>query len=140
MRMPIWACVLVGMAALSLGVVSVGCGSVKYEEAEAHLVANQETLVRDSQALIEKWQDRVIRGMVETPELPTSLRVPHLRFAQLGEGHVNLVIYASPDVISGFRVWVTEVADDYQDEPTSIPFVYRFHYNDDFPVSESNRP
>ena len=59
-------------------------------------------------------------------DLPVSLAVPHLKFVFVGEGHLNLVLYSNPDASSGFRVWVGARPDDYDDRPTSIPFVARF--------------
>jgi len=112
----------------------------RWQEAEAHLVTFKESLQSDAQAMIDAWRDEERAGVVDRDMIPMSLAVPGLRQVEVREEHVNLVVYKSPDVKSGFRLWVAPVSEDYRDQPTSIPFVQRFLYLDERPSSPSNRP
>lgn len=115
-----------------------GAAAERWDEAEAHLAAHAEELQPDVHALL-KGREPTARDL-DVARLPASLRIPHLRFAELGEKHVNLVLYTSPDVTSGFRIWAGERSADYADERTSVPLVDRFCHNDDLPSSPSNQP
>jgi len=103
-----------------------------FREAEAHLAKHEHVVQTQARALIDSCQGDSTRS-IDSADLPASLAVPHLRFVQVRETHLNLVISTNPDATSGFRVWVSPRPDDHEDRSTSIPFVERFHYSSDAP-------
>ena len=64
---------------------------LEFEEAEAHLVAHQETLADSARSLIKSWQEGLLEIRIQPSEVPEGLNVPHLRFAEISETHVNLL-------------------------------------------------
>jgi len=111
---------------------------LRWDEAEAHLLRHGPTLVDDARALIAARTDGSAACLPQ--DLPASLAVPHLELARFAEGHLQLVLSSNPDSMSGYRVWVTPIPDDYEDHPTALPFVKRFTFIDDYAESPSNRP
>lgn len=120
----------------TLAILSHGAG-VRWRDAEAHLLEHRRTLVDDARAWIAASGDS---ASTAPPPTPASLSIPHLAFAEVGQDHVQLVLASSPDSKSGFRVWVSPIPDDFSDRETSLPFVTRFTFVDDYPESPTNRP
>lgn len=119
----------------SLALLSIGC-SRGNDAARAHLAEYQPKLVSDASSVIGRFGGSQI---VKSLDLPPSLRLPGLRFAQTQLTHVNLIIRKNPDTVSGYRVWLDGPTDEYADKQTDIPNVTRFSYCNDYPVSPQNR-
>ncbi|WP_395737687.1 hypothetical protein [Prosthecobacter sp.] len=104
-----------------------------------HLTDHLSTLSRDRDRLLPV-SGKELRGKIVKPaDLPESLRVPGLLHALIHDDRITLVTYHSPDTDSGFRVWKSGMGEGFADQPTAIPFVTRFRYCDDYPVSSENR-
>ena len=125
--------VLLYLTALAL--LSIGC-SRGNDTARAHLVKHQPKLVADASSVIEQFGSSRHIG---AGDLPPSLKLPGIQFAQTRLTHVNLIIRKNPDTISGYRVWLDDSTDEYADKRTDIPSVTRFSYCNDYPVSPENR-
>ena len=80
------------------------------------------------------------RERLPVSDLPVSLQLPGLRFAETFPTHINLVTYANPDTVSGYRIWIEGPDDQYRDTPTAYPAVTRYTYCDDYPESPKNHP
>jgi hypothetical protein len=135
-------CVLVGLLALSIvsGIqLSRHRTEARWQSAEEHLVAHQDSIISDTQSLIQALESEN-PARLNSSAIPASLAIPHLCFAEIWPTHVNLVLYANPDTVSGFRVWPSKPNAEYHDTDTSLAFVKRYRYCDDYPISSSNRP
>ena len=106
------------------------------DAARAHLVEYQPKLVSGASSVIEQFGGSQTVGV---DDLPPSLRLPELQFAQTRLTHVNLIVRRNPDTISGYRVWLDNPTDEYADKQTGIPNVTRFSYCNDYPISPQNR-
>ncbi len=113
----------------------------KWTTAEDYLAAHSDVALEQAKSLVSMVGDGEAPFIrLSGPDVPVGLAVPQLKFAEVWPTHVNLILYTNPDVVSGFRVWASSVAAEYQDKPTAIPFVFRYRYCDDFPISAANRP
>ena len=107
--------------------------------AEQHMASHLLDLQRDRDALLQLFRGNKLVTKVMPEGLPASIRVPGLKFALVHRDHVTLVLYHSPDTDSGYRVWTSTMPGGYADQATSISFVTRFTYCDDYPDSPSNK-
>lgn len=107
--------------------------------AEQHMASHLHDLQRDRDALLLKYYMSKPNTTVKPASLPASLRVPGLIYALMQRDHITLILYHSPDTDSGFRIWKSGMPADFADQATSIPFVTRFTYCDDYPTSPANK-
>ena len=106
-------------------------------EVEQHLASHAEQL---SASVAELASMHPSGGRIGRSELPPPLQAPGVQGAFVGKQHVTLYVHSTPDTDRGFRVWARAPSDDYIDDATPIPGVYRFRYCDDHPESSTNRP
>lgn len=115
----------------------------KRQAAISHLTIHQESLVQDAQTLFKRLSqadhNHTSLFQIKSADVPPSLAIPQLRFAEVSATHVNLILYTSPDVQSGYRVWLTPDRHGYEDESTPLPCVTRFSFCDDYPESATNQ-
>jgi hypothetical protein len=123
---------LAGVAVLVLA----RAGNRAMAEVEQHLAAHAKEL---SASVAELASMHPSGGRIGRSELPPPLQAPGVQGAIVGEQHVTLYVHFTPDTDRGFRVWAGTPSDDYVDEATPIPGVYRFRYCDDHPESSTNR-
>ena len=99
--------------------------------------------VRDGRQLIEEFGPSVAAGRrakhFRPEQLPESLRIPRLRYAQVCPDHINLVLGHNPDWTIGARVWSADATTKRADAPTAYPDIYFFQYTNDLPVSVDNQ-
>ena len=107
--------------------------------AEQHLTSCLPDVQRDRDALLQTYRSAQSITTVEPESLPDSLRVPGLKFALVHSDHLTLILYHSPDTDSGFRIWKSAMPADFADQATTLPFVTRFSYCDDYPNSPANK-
>jgi len=107
--------------------------------AEQHMTSHLHDLQRDRDALLLKYYMSKPNTTVKPESLPDSLRVPGLIYALVQRDHITLILYHSPDTESGFRIWQSAMPADFADQATSIPFITRFTYCDDYPASPANK-
>ena len=107
--------------------------------AEVHMASHVHDLQRDRDALLRSFHSNKQATTVMPKSLPESLRVPGLKYALVHRDHVTLILYHSPDTESGFRIWQSTMPADFADQTTSISFLTRFSYCDDYPDSPSNK-
>ncbi len=103
------------------------------------MTARLPELKRDRDALLQSFGKSKTLTRATPEHLPESLRVPGLKYALVHQDHLTLILYHSPDTDSGFRIWRSTMPADFADRATSIPFVTRFTYCDDYPVSPANK-
>jgi hypothetical protein len=108
-----------------------------YLQAEQHLADHQTEL---ADAVAEVLSKHKLGSRLDAQSVPAALQIPDMVCAVVGEAHVSLIIYSSPDTNRGYRVWNGEQSADFEDTATSIPGVYKFTYCDDYPDSPKNRP
>ena len=107
-------------------------------------VRDSAAAVRDARQLIESFRqsaraDETARHL-RPEQLPKTLRIPKLRYANVFRDHVNLVLGRNPDWSVGARVWSSDATTVHADQPTSYPDIYFFQYSNDIPVSPQNLP
>lgn len=107
--------------------------------ADEHMSSRLHDLQRDRDALLQSFHSAKPSTTIEPGSLPESLRVPGLKFALVHSDHITLIMHHSPDTDSGFRIWRSAMPAHFADQSTSIPFVTRFRYCDDYPTSPANR-
>jgi hypothetical protein len=113
----------------------------KWKVAEDHLVTHRDVILEQARSLVTAVaNDGTTPIRLNPSAVPTGLAIPQLVFVDVWPTHVNLALYTSPDVVSGFRVWTSPMKSEYEDKHTAIPFVFRYSYCDDYPESASNRP
>ena len=122
-----------GVAALS---VAASRDSRVMSEVERHLKTHSDQL---DEAVTELVSLHPSGGSVDFNALPLPLRATGVRGAFVGKRHITLYVYHSPDTDRGYRVWAGVPSEEYADDATSIPGVYRFSYCDDYPESPTNR-
>lgn len=132
----VWLVVLAAVGLAVLGILYFGA-QVPWRDAEQFLSDHRSSLRMDSTRLIlaasrAGFHDKIL---LLPDVLPASLRPPGVQYAEIKPDRITLVLYASPDTTSGFRVWVDKPAEGFQDAPTSISFVTRFRYCNDYPKS-----
>ncbi len=128
-----------GLLAFSFLCVSADTRSEWQQPVEHHLARHMDDLPRDCDALLQSFRSARPGTSVRPEDLPTSLRVPGLIYALVYRDHLTLILYHSPDTDSGFRIWKSGMPADFADQATSIPFVTRFTYCDDYPASPANK-
>ena len=132
----VWLVVLAAVGLAVLGILYFWA-QVRWRDAEQFLSDHRSSLRMDSTRLIlAASRDHTLSPDV----LPASLRPPGVQYAEIEPDRITLVLYTSPDTTSGFRVWLDKPAEGFQDAPTSISFVTRFRYCNDYPKSPRNRP
>src|SRR5258706_373351 len=99
------------------------------------VVANPAAAVRDARALIASRTGH----MIATAELPPSLRIEGLRWANVHDGHIDLVFARTPDVSRGARIWLPHQRP-HHDQRTRSPDIYFYRYTPDPPVSTDTLP
>lgn len=107
--------------------------------AEQHMARHLHDLQRDRDALLKSFRSAKPHTTLKPESLPESLRVPGLIYALVQRDHITLILYHSPDTDSGLRIWKSGMPADFADQATSIPFVTRFTYCDDYPASPANK-
>lgn len=122
-----------GVAALS---AAASRDSRVMSEVERHLKTHSDQL---DEAVTELVSLHPSGGSVDFNALPLPLRAVGVRGVFVGKRHVTLFVYHSPDTDRGYRVWADVPSEEYVDDATSIPGVYRFSYCDDYPESPTNR-
>ena len=128
--------ILAGLAPMALIVGVSSCGflirpsSIKLNDS-ARAVADARKLIADE-------RQNPSRPMRSPNELPESLRIPGLRWADIWEDHINLVMYHDPMVTRGARIWSVNSTREHKDTPTKYPDVYFFDYNQDAPKAPDN--
>ena len=136
-------CLAVFVLAVAAGVgglvwLALSRSESQWRAQEQYLSDRSADVLADSRRLMaEAGSDPIL---LPVKALPDSLRVPGLRLVQVQQDHLTLVVYTSPDTTSGFRVWSRKPSSGFQDMPTALPFVTRFSYCNDYPVSPTNRP
>jgi hypothetical protein len=101
-------------------------------------VADSTRAVADARKLIAEEREKSTRPMRAPAELPESLRIPGLRYADIHDDHINLVLYHDPMVTRGARIWSLDSKREHKDTPTKYADVYFFDYNHDAPKSPDN--
>jgi hypothetical protein len=101
-------------------------------------VADPIRAVADARKLISEERAKPSRPMRAPEELPESLRIPGLRYADIHDDHINLVLYHDPMDTRGARIWSLDTKREHKDTPTKYPDVYFFDYNKDAPRAADN--
>src|SRR4030095_3988208 len=101
-------------------------------------VADPTRAVADARKLISEEREKPSRPMRAPEELPDSLRIPGLRYADIYDDHINLVLYHDPMDTRGARIWSLDTKREHKDTPTKYPDVYFFDYNKDAPKAPDN--
>src|ERR1041385_1590663 len=68
-------------------------------------VADPMRTVADARKLIDEERAKPSKPMRAPEEVPESLRIPGLRWVDISDDHVNLVLYHDPMVTRGGRIW-----------------------------------
>ncbi|HKR64910.1 MAG TPA: hypothetical protein VJZ00_14345 [Thermoanaerobaculia bacterium] len=112
-----------------------------FTSAEDVRVAVVADAVRDARALIAARDAAPARydTMIEPASLPTSLRIPSLRYAQVHADHIDLVLARNPDTAVGARIWAVKHRP-HHDRPTRYADIYFFRYTNDAAESPDNIP
>jgi hypothetical protein len=113
-----------------------GCGSLV--RPGSIKVADSTRAVADARKLIAEEREKPSKPMRAPEELPESLRIPGLRYADIHDDHVNLVLYHDPMVTRGARIWSLDTKREHRDTPTKYPDVYFFDYTKDAPKAPDN--
>ena len=113
-----------------------GCGSLV--RPGSIKVADSMRTVADARKLIAEEREKPSKPMRAPDELPESLRIPGLRYADIHDDHVNLVLYHDPMVTRGARIWSSDTKRQHRDTPTKYPDVYFFDYTKDAPKAPDN--
>jgi hypothetical protein len=100
-------------------------------------LSNPAATVQDARRLLAETTEH--RTLFPS-SLPPSLRIPHLRYANLHGDHIDLVTYRNPDDSSGFRIWSATATRKHADRPTRYPGIFIFEYNNDFGDAPDNLP
>ena len=130
----VFAFVLAGILLSAL----IGCGAgtgpkdIKLSDAEK-TVADARKMMAE-----KKENPKLYDGWIYAANLPESLRIPKLCYAQIFEDHVNLVLARNPDWQMGARIWAENSKTVHKDKPTSYPNVFFFQYTNDLPDSPDN--
>jgi hypothetical protein len=111
--------------------------------ADVH-VADATAAVRDARQLIDSFRssgrpDQTAQHL-RPEELPNSVRIPKLRYANVFRDHVNLVLGRNPDWSVGARIWSSDSTTVHADQTTAYSDIYFFQYCNDIPVSPQNLP
>ena len=61
-----------------------------------------------------------------------------LKYANIHNEHVDLVIYHDPMDTRGARIWSPDAKREHKDAPTKYPDVYYFDYTKDAPAAPDN--
>lgn len=131
--------VLIGLAVLLLAITVANLASANRAKAasvEAYLRAHQGEISRAVQQTVARHENGT---RLNPTDLPVALRAEPIVGAIVGEDHLSLIIYHSPDTTSGYRVWIKQEDTAYDDTATDIPGVFVFTYCNDYDDSPSNR-
>ena len=101
-------------------------------------LADPTRAVADGRKLIAEEREKPSKPMRAPEELPESLRIPGLRYADIHDDHINLVLYHDPMVTRGARIWSLDTKREHKDTPTKYPDVYFFDYTKDAAKSPDN--
>ncbi len=132
MRLFFFLTELLALAALTACGFFIGPNDIKLSDPKA--------AVTDARKLIAEERDKPNKALRSPEELPESLRIPGLRWAQIETDHVDLVVYHNPDVTRGARIWSVDAKREHKDKPTRYADVYFYDYNNDAPKSPDNLP
>ena len=124
------------LAPMALIVSVTNCGSL-FGPGSITLNDSARAVV-DARKLIADERARPSRPMRAPDELPESLRVPGLRWAEIWEDHINLVVYHDPMVTRGARIWSENSTREHKDTPTKYRDVYFFDYTKGAPKGPDN--
>ncbi len=122
-------------AATTIAVVFLWLNRGAWTTADDVVVANSAAVVRDARTLIATR----IGHMVPPTELPPSLRIRGLMWANIHHGHIDLVIARNPDISMGARIWPPQHGP-HHDRPTRYRDIYFYRYEHEAPVSADNLP
>lgn len=126
-------------ATLSILLFIVGCGGPSTGPSDV-VVSNPPQAVADARRMIEeKRKDpNIHKGWITPSHLPESLQLPGLRYAQVFDDHVNLVLARNPDWQIGARIWAADRTREHHDEKTKYTDIYFFDYTNDLGESPDN--
>lgn len=116
----------------------MGCGAMTGPDDV--IVSNPTQMIADARRMIkEKISDpKVHDGWIYRKDLPESLQIPGLIYAQVFTDHMNFVLARNPDWQIGARVWGTNSVRKHQDKKTKYSEIYFFDYTNDMPESPDN--
>ncbi len=126
----IWAAPLLLLAAYTDCGFFVRPGSIR--------VADPARTVADARKLIEQERAKPSKPMLRPEEAPDSLRIPGLRWVDILDDHINLVLYHDPMQTRGARIWSLDSKREHKDTPTKYPDIYFFDYTKDAPHGPDN--
>ena len=126
----------VGLA-LSL-LVLAGCGA--FTGPGDVVVADPAQAISDAHRLMEEKRNDPTKyqGWIKPPDLPPSLQIKGLIYAQVFDDHVNLVLARNPDWQTGGRIWKRDATRNHLDKPTKYPGITFFAYTNDLPAKPDN--
>ena len=128
--------IVTGLAPMALIIGVTSCGF--WVRPSSIKLNDPARAVADARKLIADERENPSRPMRAPDELPESLRIPGLRWADIWEDHINLVMYHDPMVTRGARIWSLNSTRGHKDTPTKYPDVYFFDYNQDAPRAPDN--
>jgi hypothetical protein len=103
--------------------------------------ANPALAVQDARQLIAAHRGAASnerRQHLRVDEAPKSLAIPRLRWVEVHEDHVNLILGRNPDNCLGARIWSADSTTKHADQATAYPEIFYFRYCNDFPTSPTN--
>jgi hypothetical protein len=146
-----WIAYLLKMTGIAFGVLTlavVGIGLLYLYSIGAFIDAsdiqfeNPALAVQDARQLIAAFRSEETsngRGQhVRVEDAPKSLSIPNLRWVEVHEDHVNLILGRNPDMCLGARIWSADTTTNHADEATAYPEIYYFRYCNDLPTSPTN--
>jgi len=101
-------------------------------------VADPTRTVADARRLIDEERAKPSKPGRAPEEVPESLRIPGLRWVDIWDDHVNLILYHDPMETRGARIWSLDNKRGHKDTPTKYPDIYFFHYEKDEPKGPDN--
>lgn len=117
-----------------------GCSGMTIR-AKDIVVDNPAQAIADAEKLMaEQARDPDRANRLSVEQLPPSLRLKGVQYAEVFPDHVNLVVYREPDVQHGARIWKKGAARKHADYPTKYPGITFYRYNSDLPEGPENIP
>ena len=119
-------------------ILLVGCGA--FTGPTDVIVADPEKAISDAHRLMEEKRHDPTKhqGWIMPAELPPSLQIEGLVYAQVFDDHVNLVLARNPDWQTGGRIWKRGSTRNHLDEPTKYSGITFFAYSNDKPTTPDN--
>ncbi|MEO6119451.1 MAG: hypothetical protein ABIP12_02085 [Terriglobales bacterium] len=117
-----------------------GCGA--FTRPSDIVVADPAAAIADAQKMIaeKKGNPDKYRDNIPPADLPKSLQIPGLFYAQVYDDHMNLIVARQPDWKIGARIWATGSTRAHSDRPTKYPGIMFFRYTHDAPDAPENLP